>query len=154
MKKAFTMIELIFVIVIIGVLSAVALPKLSATRNDAKVSQLIENAKVTLFDISSHYTATGNGAWRTTLAKNVTRVNLETSCGTPINNTTAISPNTFVLCNVNVICLSFSTINEGNLTITDGVDTSDLICEEVKNSSAVRAISNKTHTLGGQTVHR
>lgn len=35
MKKAFTMIELIFVIVIIGILSAIAIPKMAVTRDDA-----------------------------------------------------------------------------------------------------------------------
>lgn len=40
MKHAFTIIELIFVIVILGILAAVAIPKLSATRDDAKVSAL------------------------------------------------------------------------------------------------------------------
>ena len=38
MKKAFTMIELIFVIVILGVLAAVSIPKLAITRNDARAS--------------------------------------------------------------------------------------------------------------------
>jgi general secretion pathway protein G len=37
MKKAFTMIELIFVIVIIGILAGVAIPKLAASRDDAQI---------------------------------------------------------------------------------------------------------------------
>lgn len=36
MKKAFTMIELIFVIVILGILSAFAMPKLFVSRDDAE----------------------------------------------------------------------------------------------------------------------
>lgn len=39
MKKAFSMIELIFVIVIIGVLSAIAIPKFAATRDDAVITK-------------------------------------------------------------------------------------------------------------------
>jgi general secretion pathway protein G len=38
-KKAFTMIELIFVIVVIGILSAIAIPKLAATRDDAQITR-------------------------------------------------------------------------------------------------------------------
>jgi len=38
-KKAFTMIELIFVIVVIGILSAIAIPKLAATRDDAQITK-------------------------------------------------------------------------------------------------------------------
>jgi len=39
MKKAFTMVELVFVIVVIGILSAIAIPKFAATRDDAIVSK-------------------------------------------------------------------------------------------------------------------
>jgi len=38
-KKAFTMLELTFVIVIIGILSAIAIPKFAATRDDATISK-------------------------------------------------------------------------------------------------------------------
>jgi len=41
MKKAFTMIELIFVIVIIGILASVAIPKLAGTANEAKKSMVL-----------------------------------------------------------------------------------------------------------------
>ena len=39
MKKAFTMIELIFVIVVMGILAAVAIPKFSSTRVDAQIAK-------------------------------------------------------------------------------------------------------------------
>ncbi len=39
MKKAFTMVELVFVIVVIGILAAIAVPKFAATRDDAEVSK-------------------------------------------------------------------------------------------------------------------
>ena len=38
-KNAFTMIELVFVIVVLGILAAVAVPKLAATRTDAVISK-------------------------------------------------------------------------------------------------------------------
>lgn len=38
-QKAFTMLELVFVIAVIGILSAIAIPKFAATRNDAVITK-------------------------------------------------------------------------------------------------------------------
>ncbi len=40
-RKAFTMLELTFVIVIIGILSAIAIPRFAATRDDATITKAI-----------------------------------------------------------------------------------------------------------------
>lgn len=38
-RHAFTMIELVFVIVVLGILAAIAIPKLAATRDDAQIAK-------------------------------------------------------------------------------------------------------------------
>jgi general secretion pathway protein G len=39
MKKAFTMIELVFVIVVLGILAAIAVPKFAVSRSDAEIAK-------------------------------------------------------------------------------------------------------------------
>ena len=39
MKRAFTMIELVFVIVVLGILASIAVPRLFATRDDAVIAR-------------------------------------------------------------------------------------------------------------------
>lgn len=52
MKKAFTIIELVFVVIILGVLAAVALPKFSASKDEASTAQALGNLKTFINDIS------------------------------------------------------------------------------------------------------
>ena len=59
MKKAFTMIELVFVIVIIGVLASVAIPKLTDTKNAADGANMASNLATCINEIGSVFLAKG-----------------------------------------------------------------------------------------------
>ena len=62
MKKGFTMIELIFVIVILGILASVAIPRLAGTRADAEISTAVANLRTLVSDASAYYVAKGEFA--------------------------------------------------------------------------------------------
>ena len=59
-KNGFTMIELIFVIVILGLLAAIAIPKLTATRDEALIVRELSDLKTAKTDTMAHMLITGD----------------------------------------------------------------------------------------------
>ena len=58
-RYAFTMIELVFVILILGILAAVAIPKLAATRDDAKMVTIAQNITIGAQEIATYAVSQG-----------------------------------------------------------------------------------------------
>ena len=141
MKRAgFTMIELIFVIVILGILAAVAIPKLAATRSDAEIAKMATNAAAVVSDIGAHYTSQGSTG---TNWLDMTNVALETAAGVPATATT-VSTGSVLLTDGTNTCVTFAVTTDGNLTVTAG--TTGIICAAVEKK--LRPLV-KTHSFGG-----
>ena len=125
MKRGFTMIELIFVIVIIGILAVIAIPKLNATRDDAKIATSLQNVATCLQDAGSAYTATGE------------EKDDSAACG-----------------NLKCFKITLGTKTDGNITI-DGNQTIDgstpKWCEEATNKASARKILGD-HIFGGNKI--
>ena len=153
-RKAFTMIELIFVIVIIGILAAVAIPRLAATRDDAKISKTVANLKVIINDSKAYYAAHGGNDWKSGTAKTWSQV------------TDAVESDDGVLTITNAVhivgdqsdCFSVTPANDANGTsLTVALENpNDVVCSKALTLAAkaglVSSTGAKVITLGGQSV--
>ena len=138
------MIELIFVIVILGILAAVAIPKLSATRTDANVAKMATNLTVLISDIGSNYTANGIlDKWT-----DATNVQTKTDATTNTADTVVVTTPVYLYSGSNQ-CIKFVSTLDGNLTVSAGTNTTDTVCKTVQ---AMQANSLKSHIFGGTTV--
>lgn len=147
MKRAgFTMIELIFVIVILGILAAVAIPKLAATRTDAQVAKGASDTATLLGELGSYYTAQGTFALKDT--NDITNVQVKA------HDTSLADADVLIITDDNdADCLTFTFNNvlDGNVTLTGEANASTLsaVC---KGMIGATADMQKEHNFGGSNV--
>jgi prepilin-type N-terminal cleavage/methylation domain-containing protein len=152
MKRAgFTMIELIFVIVILGILAAVAIPKLAATRSDAEIAKMATNAATLVSDYGAKYTA-GADINASTVWDDITNTPTETVAGTATLSTTTVSTAVLLTDGIND-CVTFTPSDPDGDGFFDRLtvvtDDTGTVCEAV----AARVASlEKVHDFGATGV--
>ena len=140
MKKGFTMIELIFVIVILGILASVAIPRLAGTRTDAEIATTVANLRILLSDLNSYYAVKGEFTEGADGVKwsEITNVYLENA------DTQAVNGNGYLMVG-GEICIEVSINNKtgvlpARINFTKYPTNKDKgVCKEVLEADAVKA---------------
>jgi len=151
-KKAFTMIELIFVIVIIGILASIALPRLSITRDDAKITKTVSNLRTLLYDAYSFYVSQSEEVWKTAKWSDVTDTLNEIQSSTNVLNSTV------KIIGDSTDCFSVQSITDTNGTLLNviSINSTDIICKKSQKLAQKMGILDnvykRTIILGGQNV--
>ncbi len=150
MKKGFTMIELIFVIVILGILASVAIPRLAATRTDAEIAAAVANLRTILSDAASYYAVKGEFAegsdgvkW-----KDITNVPLY-YLGVPIDSSIKAVQAVYLGVADDKECILLGLVNrKGNIPahieFWPKSGTTGDVCKQVRNSDAIKAYIEST----------
>ncbi|SFV56829.1 Type II secretion envelope pseudopilin protein (PulG,guides folded protein to PulD in outer membrane) [hydrothermal vent metagenome] len=150
-KKAFTIIEMIIVIVIIGILSIVAIPRLSATYDDAKVTIALNNIGTMINDVSSYYTSFDRYSANLNDMTNIEDINYTV----PWNNITQSGVFTYYTLDNELNfepCISFSIMNrDGNLTISTIDNPIGDICKILQSVDSLQNLLG-TKLIGGNRI--
>ena len=154
MRKGFTMIELIFVIVIIGILAAVAIPKLAANRDDAEASTCVHEVGQLIQEISATYTQKGNKDFKTTKIDDITNIGVAIAGATKGVKTSATvdSGITYLCDGIDIVAIDGAdAVPDYNLTVTisDGTTPASKKASDaiLKNIGADVATKTKIYTL-------
>jgi len=158
-RSGFTMIELIFVIVILGILAAVAIPKLAATRDDAKIATKVQEGTQFLNEMSAYYTSKGSFAKVADMSNVKLSSNVAADVDAGASDMNATATVVYLTDGKGVGCISFTSPTagsiDGNVTVISLAGASS-ICKGVeaalndKNISAVTP--GKVHHFGGSNV--
>ena len=137
------MIELIFVIVILGILASVAIPRLAATREDAEISATVANLRTLVGDINAYYTVKGEFG-TTAKWKDITNVPLKDNGGVPVTTQLATGEASLYIGGDRCIGVTLHDRGVGNLpayiTFTKNSKNKDKgVCKQVLAAEPIKA---------------
>ena len=160
MRAGFTMVELIFVIVIIGILAAIAMNKMAGTRDDAKVATVVSNAKTVLQDATTFYTSQGETKYVAAKVSDITSVPLftDTACSTSASSSTFVSGGPYYICDsvpADVVVFTPTSAAPYKLNIKQGASTG-AVATMLTSNKAFQALTDgptgKDYNIGGSTL--
>ena len=153
MKKGFTMIELIFVIVILGILASVAIPRLAATREDAEISAAVANLRTLVSDATAYHTAKGTFGATNANGKG-SNIKWNAITNVPIKNPNGVITNDSFLVIGGQDCINFTlrgaTDKPAHFVIAKQNGASG-VCKQVQDSEPLKAYF--TSTVNGKTTN-
>ncbi len=155
-RKAFTMVELVFVMVVLGIISAVAVPKFSAGRDDANAAKCTHEFQQLISEISEKYTFKGYSGFSHTPIGEITNLGtgvLE-SDGVSSASNTVVSLGIVYMCDgKNIAELKGTSVGaDYNLTVRD-LNTPSLTPASLTAIGIIRELNN-IDVVGGNKVHK
>ena len=153
-RKAFTQIELIFVMLVVGILAAVAIPRLAESRDDAHGAKCTQEAQQLLSEISANYAVNGYRNFSTIPIEEMTnlRVGISEEDGVSSLKGSLVPDGIRYMCDGEDIVEIKGTLGglEYNLTITDLSPTTPAAATA---SELIRRL-NSINIVGGSRVYR
>lgn len=149
-RNAFTQIELIFVIVVIGILAIVAIPRLATSRDDANAAKCTQEIQQLISEITQTYAHKGYNEFSILPIEEMTNVNIAVSEGDGVSNPlgSLVSDGIIYICGGEGI-VEIKSVHSGveyNLTVTDLNPTTPPAA--VTASELIRKLHN-INTAGG-----